>query len=81
MAGYIKQIFYRIRNTRQRWQRFTAQALPVKLFSLAQHALPGDRRPGVERRVMLLNRRQRMAGNLSGPDFTLLQRTLQRCDR
>ena len=26
---------------------------------------------------MLLNRRQRMAGNLSGPDFTLLQRTLQ----
>ena len=76
MPGDIKQILYRIGNACQRRQGALFPAQGVDAVGLRQHALGGDLGPGVDLRIHTGDIVQRLAGDLPGAQFALVQRTL-----
>ena len=77
MPGDIKQIFHCVRNPCQRRQGALFPAQGVDAVGLRQHALGGDLGPGVDLRIHAGDIVQRLAGDLPGAQFAIVQRTLE----
>ena len=76
VPGDIKQIFHCVRNPCQRRQGALFPAQGVDAVGLRQHALGGDLGPGVDLRIHAGDIVQRLAGDLPGAQFAIVQRTL-----